>query len=133
MPNDTPIPVQEYPDIFQYVTVRIAVPDITHTVLYAERDVIIDGMFFVNETNDADDTLSVGYDTDAADAGTGATDPDNIIDAVTINADRTVQDLTGDMLDNRVPAGRILSARLTDVGLGDTLGTLIVRFRTARK
>lgn len=128
MSSETPLPIQEYPDIYQYVTVYVPAGDTPYPVLYTEDEIVIDSVGFINTSASTDTEINIGYSTTA-----GQSDPDNLVDNFTMENARGWNDLTGQLLEQIVPGGNYIEVEVTGSATTDATGSVQIRFRTARR
>lgn len=130
MPNDTTLPVEEYPDTFQYINAHVnGALNQNCAILYADREIVVDAVTFTRiDGGVGATTVDVGYGTSL----TATTGLDEIVDGAAIPANNatTVLTVTSEGGANIVPVGQTLVGR---VGIATVEGYFTVRFRTRRK
>tara|TARA_R100000664_G_C2759104_1_gene148545 strand:- start:1736 stop:2155 length:420 start_codon:yes stop_codon:yes gene_type:complete len=139
MAGENTIDVSQYPDQFQTLSVVVTGVGATladsddFPLYYAERDTVVDSVFFISATADANDTFQLKR-LDAA-----ATDPDsagsNLTGQQIINAAYTPVDAVVSTTENYIPAGSMIALNVEAGSTGDEHSsiTVVIRFRTRLK
>tara|TARA_R100001463_G_scaffold39011_1_gene83708 strand:+ start:7250 stop:7684 length:435 start_codon:yes stop_codon:yes gene_type:complete len=144
MAGENILDVTSYPDQFQTLSIVVTgvgakLADGDDFVLhYAERNLVVDSVFFICPEADANDTFQLKR-LDAAADGTYSTDPDSagaaLSSAVVVNAAYTPVDGVVSATENYVPAGSMIALNVEPGNAGtehDTV-TVVIRFRTRIK